>query len=608
MRRGNRVTDRSDVLARLGAVVFAALAVAAAHGQAIIRTVAGDGAAAYSGDGGLATSAAINHSRGLAIDVNGNMYIADTDNSRIRRVTPTGMISTFAGNGTPGYSGDGGLATAAELSDVMAVAVDPQGNVYIADASNRRIRKVTLDGRINTIAGIGVEGFSGDGGPAISAMIGRPVALAFDGSGNLYFADSTNQRIRKITTAGTILTVAGNGVDAYSGDGGQAVSASLGFPIGIAFDPSGNLYVADGDNNRVRKITPGGIISTVAGNGQGTFAGDGGQAASASINIPSDVAVDSQTNLYIADAGNNRVRKVDSSGTITTVAGTGNNGYSGDGSSAVQAMLNYPWGLTTDQTGGVYIADRVNNRVRFIAGNISIQSPFLTDNSAVNGATFAKNVAIAPGAIVTIFGQNLSTGTASASGAPLPTNLAGTSVTFNGVPAPLFYVSPGQINAQAPFNLGTGIVKIQVMRGNTPSPLTQSNVAAYSPGIFIINPGTGEGAVLHASDNTVVGSLSPAHPGEYISIYATGLGAVTVPVASGTVAPSAPPLAQTTFTPTVLIANQPAAVSYSGLAPGFIGLYQINVIVPASVPNGYQPIQLNIGGYASNTAQMVVAR
>ncbi len=597
------------IYSSLAAVAGIAFWAGTAKAQGSIQTLVGTGAAAYSGDGGFASAASVNHPRGLALDANGNLYFADTDNSRVRRVAPNGVISTVVGTGNFGYGGDTGLAVNATVSDVMAVAVDGAGNLYIADASNRRIRKVGSDGKITTIAGTGVEGYSGDGGPATSAMIGRPVALAFDGSGNLYFADSSAQRIRKISTNGTITTVAGNGAQAFAGDGGSATSASLGFPLGVAFDASGNLYIADADHNRVRKVTPGGIITTFAGNGQGGFSGDGGPAANASLNIPSDVAVDSAGNVYIADAGNNRVRKVDPSGKITTIAGMGTNGYNGDGNASTESLLNYPWALAINGTGGVYISDRANNRIRFIPGTLTAPPPpALTDNAVVNGATFARNVAIAPGAIVTIFGTNLASGPATATLTPLPITLGGTSVTFNGEPVPLIYVSPTQINAQAPFDMATGLVKVQVQRGTVTSAVTNSNAALYSPGIFIVNGTTGEGAILHATNNALVSTTAPARGGEYISIYATGLGPVKIPVAAGNVAPSTPPFAETMAQPVVMIGNQQAVVTFSGLAPGFFGLYQINAIVPGSVAAGMQTVQVNMGGYTSNTAMMAVTR
>jgi uncharacterized protein (TIGR03437 family) len=580
-----------------GAVALCLLGAGLLDAQGPIATLAGNGVAAYSGDGGPASAAALNHSKGIAVDAAGNVYIADVDNSRVRQVTPTGMINTVAGNGFRGASGDGGSATSASFSDISAVTIDPYGNLYVADSSNRRIRKVTPNGIVTTIAGTGVEGFSGEGGPAASAMLGRPEALAVDALGNLYFADSTNQRVRRIGVNGVITTVAGNGVDGFSGDGGSAVSASLGFPLGVAFDNAGNLYVADGDNNRIRRIAPGGIISTVAGNGHGGFSGDGGPATAASLNIPSDVAVDSAGNLYIADAGDNRVRKVDTAGIITTVAGTGTDGYSGDGGPSTQAMLNYPWGLAVDGAGTVYISDRVNSRVRIISGP-PMGAPSIQSSAALNAASF-RNQALAPGETVTLFGSNFALGRAAAPSAPLPTTLGQTRVTFNGISAPLFYLSPGQINAQVPFEVGAGVVSIQVTRGGSASAISTSQVSASSPGIFIMDQSTSAGAILHA-DFSLVSGASPARAGEIVAIYATGLGALQSPVKTGDAAPNGP--RPTASIPTVSVGGLPAVVSYSGLAPGFVGLYQVNVTIPAGLQPGLQPVQINMGGTASNTA------
>ena len=225
-----------------------------AQGCGIIITVAGDSTAGYSGDGGAATSAELYNPIGVGFDASGNLYIADYLNNRIRKVTPSGTISTVAGNGTRGYSGDGGTATAAELNYPGGVAFDASGDLYIADAFNNVIRKVTPSGTIGTVAGIGTWGYSGDGGAATAAELHGPYGVAFDTSGDLYIADTYNNRIRKVTPLGIISTVAGNGTNGYSGDGGAAAAAELGLPTGVAVDGSGNLFIADQNNNRIREI------------------------------------------------------------------------------------------------------------------------------------------------------------------------------------------------------------------------------------------------------------------------------------------------------------------------------------------------------------------
>ena len=309
-----------------------------AAGQSIV-TFGGNGAAAFSGDGGQAVFAAFNQPRGMSIDVAGNVYFADIMNSRVRRIAVNGVITTVAGTGVAGFSGDGGQATAAMLSGPQAVLVDAAGNLIIADTQNRRIRMVNTSGTISTIAGTGVQGFSGDGGPAIQAMVWQAVDLAIDTNGSIYFADSSAQRVRKIATTGIITSVAGNGTAGYSGDNAQATLAMLNFPLSIAIDGSNNLYIADADNFRIRMVNSNGNITTVAGNGSESFAGDSGPALSAMLNYPSGVRIGLPGTFYIADSSNNRVRMV-SNGTISTIAGSGNNSFSGDGGLAVNATLN----------------------------------------------------------------------------------------------------------------------------------------------------------------------------------------------------------------------------------------------------------------------------
>jgi uncharacterized protein (TIGR03437 family) len=335
----------------------------------IITTVAGNGANRFSGDGGLSASAVLSSPQAVALDAAGDLYIADSGNRRIRRVGSDGIITTVAGAGDTGSAGDGGPATSASLGFLAGVTVDPAGNLLIADPSNNRVRKVTAGGTITTAAGSGVAGFSGDGGPATSASLKSPQAATVDRSGNLCISDSGNQRIRRVSPSGTITTLAGNGTQGFSGEGGAATNATLKSPTGEAADTAGSLYFADRDNQRIRKVGSDGTITTVAGDGfnesgQGRFAGDGGPATAASLSNPVGVALDSAGNLYIADVSNNRIRKVGLGGSITTVAGNGKDGVSGDGGSATEASLSSPKGVAVDQAGSLYIADTGNNRVR----------------------------------------------------------------------------------------------------------------------------------------------------------------------------------------------------------------------------------------------------
>ncbi len=299
-------------------------------------------------------------------------------------LSPGSIISTIAGNGTAGYSGDGGPAASAELNSPSGVAVDFSGNIYIADYKNNRIRRVDASGVISTVAGKGTAGYSGDGGPASSAELSTPSGVAVDTSGNIYIADSSNNCVRKVDASGVISTVAGNGTAGYSGDGGPAVSAELSSPSGVAVDTSGNIYIADDKNNCIRKVDASGVISTVAGNGTGGYSGDGGPASSAELSSPFGVAVDASGNIYIADDKNNRIRKVDASGVISTVAGNGTGGYSGDGGPATSAQLNSPSGLAVDSSGNIYIADTTNYRVREVYAIINGAC------GSSNGGTFAS--------------------------------------------------------------------------------------------------------------------------------------------------------------------------------------------------------------------------
>ena len=336
----------------------------------IINTLAGNGTGGFSGDGGPATAAELASPSAIGIDASGNVYFADYSNQRIRMINSSGVISTFAGNGFSGYSGDGGQATAAELNSAFGVCFDAAtGNVYIADGSNNCVRMVNTSGIISTIAGNGTSAFSGDGGPATAAEMSFPEFVVTDNSGNLYIADNGNGSIRMVNSSGIISTIIGNGTQGYSGDGGQATAAQLNSPGGMSIDGSGNIFVADESNNRIRMVNSSGIINTVAGIGTFGYSGDGGQATAAELNVPYDVSVDAYGDLYVADLSNSVIRMIDATGVISTFAGTGTAGFSGDGGAATAAQCQYPSGVHVDlPSGNVYIGDENNNRVRIVTG------------------------------------------------------------------------------------------------------------------------------------------------------------------------------------------------------------------------------------------------
>ena len=351
-----------------------------------INTFAGNGIAGYSGDGGPATATELYSPSSVAIDGSGNVYITDQSNARVRKVNISGIISTFAGNGTLGFLGDGGPAIAAELNGTGGVAVDASGNVYIADDNNNRVRKVNTAGVISTFAGNGTSGFFGDGGPATTAELSSPNGIAVDGSGNIYIADYSNNRIRIVNTLGVINTFAGNGIAGFFGDGGPATAAELHGPTSIAVW-GGNVYIADNSNHRIRIVNTSGVISTFAGNGTAGFFGDGGPATSAEILSLQGVCTDGSGNVYISDEANNRIRKVNTSGIISTFAGNGTGGFFGDGGPATAAEIYLPIGICSDGISNIYIADRANERVRMVSGTTSSIAPITGTTSVCVGAT-----------------------------------------------------------------------------------------------------------------------------------------------------------------------------------------------------------------------------
>ncbi len=367
----------------------------------VISSVAGTGVAGYSDGGGIATAAQLNQPLGLAMDGAGNLYVSDSENDVVRRVDLSGNITTVAGNYTlgTGYSGDNGQATSAQLNLPAGLAVDGSGNLYIADSGNHVIRKVDSSHVITTVAGQCLPsacagGYSGDGGAATSALLNAPMGVAVDGAGNLYIADYGNHAIRRVDgTSGNITTIAGDGTPEYTGDGGLATAARLNHPYALALDGNGNLFIAELDNDVIRKIDTSGNISTVAGNHSAGFSGDGGPATNAKLSGPVGVAFDKAGDFYIADHFNNALRKVDVDGVITTVAGSPStgSGYAGDSGPATSAQMNGPNSVVVDSNGNLYSAEFHNNVIR----KVDVSSALVAFSALAVGQTSpSKKVAI----------------------------------------------------------------------------------------------------------------------------------------------------------------------------------------------------------------------
>ena len=587
------------------------LGVAPAWPQGVITTFAGNGTGGYSGDGGPATIAMINRVVGIATDAAGNVYLADENNHRVRKVDRNGIMTTLAGTGVAGFSGDGGPAQMAQVNQPLGVCVDSASNVYVNENGNKRVRRISPNGVITTVAGSGSATHSGDGGPATSAGFVIPIRCATDRNGNLYIVDQGAHRVRKVDPSGTISTYAGTGTIGFSGDGGPAVSAALNNPTALATDASGNLYITDQSNHRIRRVNTSGVIQTVAGTGNPAFGGDGGPATSGSFAFPGSVAVDSAGNLFIVDTNALRIRQV-SGGNITTIAGTGATGFGGDNGPPLQAMFNSPFAIAIDGSGNIYIGDTFNNRIRKIAGvaagGPSGAAPTITSAGVTNGASFQTG--IVPGGIITIFGSNLGASPGqivAQTGSSWTNQVGGVSATMDGAPVPVYRVlnlnGQEQLSVQAPFSLsGKNSTSVVVTTPNGASAPVAVPVLGAQPGVFILDSNN-DGAV-HA-DGTIVTSSSAATRGETVVLYLTGLGSVANPPQAGQPA-SLTSLSPTLLTPEVVIGGFNASVAFAGLTPGYIGLYQVNVVVPNAVSAGTVDVTVRSNNISSNISKLPV--
>jgi uncharacterized protein (TIGR03437 family) len=558
-----------------------------------ISLLAGNGTGGYLGDGGPATSSELSNPCGIAVDSAGNIYIADQANNRIRKISSppsSGNISTVAGDGTEGFTGDGAAATAAEINLPCGIAVDPAGDIIFSqtDANGTTasaIREVS-GGNISTLAGgnsttpLG-PGYTGDGGPAINAEVNNPLAIALDSAGNIYIADTLNSAIREITTNGNIRTL----------------SNKFNRPEGVFVDAAGNIYVADTHNHCVRKIATNSSTTTVAGIcGTPGFSGDNGPATKATLNYPTGVAVDGAGNIYIVDSNNFRVRMMTAGGTIYTIAGNGDDGIGGDGGPALNAPLSFPFSIALGAQGVIYISDQQNNEIRMLTPVLGKPSI----NSAESASQFGAFVgSAAPGSWIEIYGSNLAVDsrlwtTADFNGPNAPTKLDGTSVSIGGQPAIVSYISPGQVNALVPMSVQPGQQGIVVTNSGGTSAAYSMTINSLEPGLCqtTVNGVAYVTAVINGT-TTFISPSQPAQAGEILNFFGVGFGPVSPAPEPGQTVTQ---MNQLTNSLQIQIGGVTAQLDYFGLAPEALGLYQFNVVVP-NVPAGNQvPVTFTLNG------------
>ncbi len=571
--------------------------------------------AGFTGDGEQALTAELDAPTGIWVDSNHNIYIVDKDNDRIRMIAPGGIINTVAGSSTAEvYAGDGGKALLASLALPNGIAFDSTGNMYIADSQNQVIRMVNTSGIISTVAGDNYSAYSGDGLAAIDASLSYPSGVAFDAAGNMYIADTNNNCIRIVTPDKNINTFAGQcSYPLFEGDGGPATKAKMNKPYSVAVDAQGDVYISDSENNRIRVVTPDGIINTIAGDGTAGF--NDGPALQAEFSSPAGISIDASGSIYVADKNNSRIRKILPNGMVVTVAGTGAIGYSGSGVAATIASFNFPQGVFADKsTGNVYIADSQDEVIRELTVSNASSLPSIGSGGVTSAYEFGDLASPAPGSWIEIYGSKMATDSrgwiaSDFTGLTAPTSLDGTSVTVGGKLAYVDYISAGQVNVQVPSTVAAGTQPVVITSGSNVSAPQSITISATAPGLFAPTQ-------LLIGGNQYLGALFPdfatyvlppgavagitsqrAQPGDTIILFGIGFGPVTTNLPAGQVAQGSNNTLPTgSFQ--ISFDGTPATVKYAGLAPNYVGLYQFNVVVPNVPANDLTPVTFTLGGVA----------
>jgi uncharacterized protein (TIGR03437 family) len=519
-------------------------------------------------DGSPAAESALVTPRGIAFDAKNNLYIAEAGAHRIRRLDSTGLMFSVVANA----GADAGLKAPS------AVGFDTWGYVLISDTGNHRLRRL-LTGHLSPVAGTGSPGRGGDGIPATEMPLSSPGQFVTDRAGNIYLADSGNHRVVRITAAGVASVVAGNGSPGYAGDGGPAVNAQLNLPAAVALDSAANLYIADTGNSRVRKVTPEGVILTVAGDGKEGVAGS-------RLAGPCALAIQGST-LFISDSAT--VRRLEGA-VLETIAGDGALGFEGDGGPALQAQLKYPCGLAVDPEGRIWIADSGNHRIRRLTPKSRIMSPEPLKQISIVHAASLREGPVAPGQIVTLLGSNL-----------------GRQVYFDGRPGRVFHFSDTQINAQVPYALtGQSGATVEVRENGEVRGTAALTLTPAAPALFTVAGGKGQAIALN-QDGTLNSTSNPALKGSQITLYATGEGQTHPPATDDSQATE--PLPKPVQPVSLTVSGQPANISYAGMAPGFPGLMQINARLPGAFgPSGVMELILKVGAASSPAGVTIVVK